>query len=179
MTNQPGREGQKAILIAEMLHQGRAMLLAEDHDTPSDEEIVWRLLQEAAETQRAIRGVGPRYQNKHGVDYFHSPAEIFGTEVEMSADNIQYPPQIIRVASKQALDRYMEVMTWFTYIHTGRNERRSRKAMLALANGCTLQRVADMCGYGSRAGVKNMKDRALTEIAQRLRRMMLAKKIAA
>lgn len=149
--------------IQDHLARAQKQLEAEGAEDISQEACVWWLLKEAAETNKSIRKDGPRRQTQHGLEYHHTSLEIWGTELAMAADGITYEAYTQPLPTKQALGRYLDVMGLLTFIR-GKSPPRMRKMVLAVAGGMTLQRAADIWGYGSRAGVLAAKKRSIDNI---------------
>lgn len=112
----------------------RALLSHDKEATPR--EIVFALLCEAVETERAIRKPGPRGHVSGMPEVYHTKGEIFATEVAMIADSITYPPDVKPVVSASQASRYMEVMKWLRYVE-GRNRVQSKRLLWLLAHGFT------------------------------------------
>ena len=153
----------------ETVYAGLRIIELESEETPTLRRAVWRLFQEAVETQRAIKKPGPAKPQTAMPEVYHGPAEIFATEVEMAKDKITYPPRIKKTPTAAALERYDEVMAWLRYIR-GHNIPRARQTMILLAAGVGPSRVADIQGYPSANAVEGVKYRAVTGIVERLKR---------
>jgi len=153
----------------ETVYAGVRMIDAETDQKRTLRRVVWRLFQEAVLTQRAIKRPGPPPVRSAMPEVYHTPAEIFATEVEMTKDQITYPPRIIETPTAQALERYDEVMTWLRFIR-GHNIPRARRTMIALALGIPAHRVADAYGYPNAAAVDGVRYRGIAGIVERLKR---------
>lgn len=153
----------------ETVYAGIRMVELETDEKPTLKRVVWRLFQEAVQTQRAIKRPGPAPVGSCMPEVFHTAGEIFATEVEMTADKIVYPPRITETPTAAALERFDEVMTWLRYVR-GRNQPRVRKVMIALAVGVPPARVADKYGYPSGDAVGAVRYRAILGIVERLKR---------
>lgn len=151
---------------------GRHMLESETDQAPTLRAVIWRLMQEAMETQRSIKAPRPADAGSAMPEVYHTPAEIFATEVEMIADQITYPVDDRVLPSAAAQTRYDEVMTWYRYIRSS-NPPRTRKLMLLLAAGVPPRKVSDILGLTPPA-VKSRKKWSLDcieeKIAQKLRK---------
>ena len=153
----------------ETVYAGIRMLELETEEKVTLRKVVWRLLQEAVETQRAIKKPGPATPITAMPEVYHAPAEIFATEVEMSKDKITYPPRVRKTPTAAALTRYEEVMTWLRFMR-GHNLPRSRRTVILLAGGVAPSRVADIQGYPSASAVEGVRYRAISGITARLKR---------
>lgn len=153
----------------ETVYAGVRMLERESEERPTLRGVVWRLLQEAMETQKAISRPGPRGDVSCMPEVFHTAGEIFATEVEMAKDGISYAPKLHHVAGADQLDRYEEVMGWLRYIRA-RNVTRARQTVLFLAHGATPRRVADILGWPTARAAEAARYRAISSILERLRR---------
>lgn len=153
----------------ETVYAGMRMIKLETEEQPTLRKAVWRLFQEAVETQRAIKKPGPAKPQTAMPEVYHEPGEIFATEVEMAKDQIVYPPRITRTPTAAALERYDEVMAWLRFMR-GHNLPRARQTMILLAAGVPPSRVADIQGYPSADAVEGVKYRALLGIVERLKR---------
>ena len=137
-------------------------------------DCIWFLLTEAMETERSIAPPGPKLQRKHGVDYHHTAAEIFQTEVAMTADKIAHGTSHRTAPSRAAHDRHSEVMTWFRFA-LRKNRHRAGKhncrcsvcLLVSLANGVTARRLGDIIG-ASHTTVLRRKKAALDRIERGL-----------
>lgn len=148
---------------------GVRMLESESDEIVTPRRVVWRLLQEAVQTQRAIKSPGPAPVSSGMPEVYHTPNEIFATEVEMAKDEITYPPRIVANPSSAALERFLEVMTWLRYIR-GHNLPKSRRTIILLAFGASQQRVMDVMGYVSVEAVDGVRYRAISGIVERIKR---------
>lgn len=153
----------------ETIYAGIRMLELESDEKPTLRRAVWRLFQEAVQTQRAIKRPGPAPVGSGMPEVYHTAGEIFATEVEMTKDQIAYAPRIQEVPTAAALDRYNEVMTWLRYMR-GHNLPRARKTMIYLAGGVPPSRVADIQGYPNANAVEGVRYRGVLGIVERLRR---------
>ena len=153
----------------ETVYAGLRMIQTETEEKPTLRKAVWRLFQEAVETQRAIKKPGPAKPQSAMPEVYHEPGEIFATEVEMAKDKITYPPRIKQTPTAAALERYDEVMAWLRYMR-GHNLPRARQTMILLAAGVGPSRVADIQGYPSANAVEGVKYRAIAGIVERLKR---------
>lgn len=153
----------------ETFYAGVRMVETESDKPVTARRVIWRLLQEAIQTQKAIKKPGPRGDVSCMPEVYHTPSEIFATEVEMTKDNITYPPRITETPTAQALERYDEVMTWLRYIR-GHNLERSRRTVIALAAGVSEIKVMDIFGYPTREAVDGVRYRAIGGILDRLKR---------
>lgn len=148
---------------------GFNILASADEQDVSLEAVIFTLLQEAAQTERAIIKPGPAGHVSAYPEIFHTPNEIFATEIEMAKDQIAYPPSIKASPTAQALGRYIEVTNWLRYVH-GHNRARAKRLLWLLAKNVHPRRIAYQEGFGSVAGVRAAKKRYLRSIAERLRR---------
>lgn len=167
--NKETKSDADALRRVETFYAGRRMLEAESDAPVTARRVIWRLLQEAAQTERAIRRPGPAAAHTAMPEVVHTAGEIFATEVEMAKDEITYTPHIHETPSAAALTRYCEVMGWLRYIR-GRNVARSRRAVLLLSAGVPEARVMDIFGFRSRQAVDGVRYRAISGILERLKR---------
>lgn len=143
----------------------RRALIAHDREA-TPREIVFALLCEAVETERAIRKPGPRGHVSGMPEVYHTKGEIFATEVAMIADKIAYPPEVKPVVSASQATRYMEVMKWLRYVE-GRNRVQSKRLLWLLAHGFPPRYVAAKLKMKPEH-VRGARHRRLGEIVRRL-----------
>lgn len=141
-------------------------LLAADREA-SRREIVFALLCEAVETERAFKKPGPGGYVSGMPEVYHTKGEIFATEVAMAADNITYPPSIKPIVGAAQATRYMEVMKWLRYVE-GRNRVQSKRLLWLLAHGLSPRHVAAKLRMRDENQVRGAKFRRLGDIVKRL-----------
>ena len=173
----PFRTQLDPITVSQVLYAGARMLELEsppDAEPPTINAVIWRLIQEAVECDRAIRRPAPKPKTKSGPDVCYTRSEIWAVELQWAADNIVYPPRFIRdLPSAAAHQRYLEVMTWFRFITTKSKQKRAFiKMLMALASGMPPSRAADAfpsLHYRNGDAVWAAKYRAIRQIAERLK----------
>lgn len=174
----PIRTALDPIRVSELLYVGEAMLQAErapDCEKPiTIHQIVWRLIQEAVECDRAIRRPSPAVKSRSGPEVYYTRSEIWGVELQWAAENITYPPRFVReMPSAAAHSRYLDVMEWFRFVTTKSKMKKTFVQMLiCLANGMPPSKAADVFRslyYSNGDAVWAAKYRAVKQIADRLR----------
>lgn len=159
---------------AQLVYEGGRLLEAESDEQPKLKPIIWRLIQEAVECDRAIRKPGPAVPSRSGPEIYYSRSEIWATELQWAADNITHPPRfVVEQPSAAAHQRYLDVMTWFRFITSkGKNKALFVRMIIALARGMPPQRAADIFRglyYRNGNAVWAARYRALDQIAGRLK----------
>ena len=153
-------------LARKAVSAARRALVSEDRDA-SPREVVFWLMREAARTERAIKGPGPRGHVSCMPEVYHTNGEIFATEVAMIQDKISYPPTVKVVVTAGAASRYLEVTKWLRFVQ-GINRAKSKELLWLIASGVTLTAVARRLGYPSNEAVRAAKHRRLGDIVNRL-----------
>lgn len=149
---------------------GEQYLMAHDK-TPTLQAVIFTLLQEATQTERAEKGVGPRGHISAMPEVYHTANEIFATEIEMIADKISYEPDNRPVVSAAAAARYMEVTKWLRFAR-GRDRKQSKQLLWLLAKGLAPGAVARIVGLPNARAVGMAKTRRLNEIAEEIERQL-------
>lgn len=146
-------------------------MLAQEAEEPADlRAVVWRLLQEALQTERALKRPGPKPPGTAMPEYHHTHAEIFATYVEQHASGIVPAPDNSPPPAKaDAIERLAEVTTWFRYVRS-HNTQRARRMLALLAAGASPTRCAAMFGFPGRRAVEAAKFRYIGCIVDRLKR---------
>lgn len=144
----------------------RRALISEDRDA-SPREIVFWLLREAVQTERSVRGPGPRGHISCMPEVYHTSGEIFATEVAMVADNISYPPKIKVAVTAGAASRYLEVTKWLRFVR-GKTLERGKMALWMMAHDYPPFVIAKKTGYKEGSPQRGAKFRLLGQIVERL-----------
>ena len=173
----PFRTDLDPLIVSELLVQGWAMFVAETDEEPTLKRVIWRLIQEAVECDRAIRRPHPRVKTRSGPEVYYTPSEIWATELAWANDNIVYPPRFIREQpSPAAMARYEHVMKWFRFITSKSKQKRLFVRMLiALASGMPPAKAADAfreLHYRNGDAVWAARNRALIQIETRLKQAL-------
>ena len=144
----------------------RRALVSEDRDA-SPREIVFWLLREAAQTERAMKGPGPRGHVSCMPEVYHTIRENFATELAMVADKIAYPPKVRVIVTASAASRYLEVTKWLRFVR-GKTLERGKNALWMMANNYPPFVISRQTGYAEGAPQRGAKFRLLGQIVERL-----------
>lgn len=132
-------------------------------------DVVFECLKDAMQVERVIRMVGPRRSLKSSNPEIHYTEEdLRQIEKEIEKDRIDHGPDRSVVVPKDALLAYDDTMTWLRYVRSS-SPTRTRHALIALASGMSMARVAVVFGYPKRRAVESMKRSALINICEVLR----------
>lgn len=135
----------------------------------SRRELVFWLLKDAARTERAMKGPGPRGHVSCMPEVYHTAGEIFATEVAMVSEGISYPPQIREVITAEAAGRYLEVTKWLRFVR-GKTKERGKTALWLMAKGVPPFYIARETGYPEGPAQRGAKYRLCGQIVDRLER---------
>lgn len=153
-------------LARKAVSAARRALVSEDRDA-SPREVVFWLMREAARTERAIKGPGPRGHVSCMPEVYHTNGEIFATEVAMIQDKISYPPTVKVVVTAGAASRYLEVTKWLRFVR-GKTLERGKSCLWLMANNYPPFVIARETGYGEGSPQRGAKFRLLGQIVERL-----------
>lgn len=150
----------KAVSVAR-----RALMAHDKEATPR--EIIFTLMSEAVQTERAIRTPGPRGHVSCMPEVYHTNGEIFATEVAMIQDKISYTPHIKPVVTADAASRYLEVTKWLRFVQ-GKNRAESKELVWLAAKGYNNWALAKKFRYPNADAASAALRRRLNEIAKHL-----------
>lgn len=166
----------RAIAVSDIIGLAARVLAREGNTDPTMNQLIWWALVDAADTERRLPRAGARRGTGGGIEYHHTPSEIFATEREMISDGISYPPSVSRQVSAAEAERHGEVMTWLWFIkgHGPLQRSNNRKLVFALASGIGPKRMVDAGLFGARStgSVKATKKRALESIGEAVIKIM-------
>lgn len=175
------------ILTAEIVHQGvnRFRNVTGEEDGKL-RDVIWFLLEEAAQVNRIIRKPGPSQVSASWVPYHHTSAEIVGAYNEILAEireaekkertpNEYFTPSSRPVPDAMAHKRYLEVMSWLRLITAKTRVGWKQRAMLilALADGMPHKRAMDVFKHEhlpSPKAVGMVRHRALNQMENGVRK---------
>lgn len=129
------------IAIADCLAFGAKLMREERGEAFTRRQLIWRLMQEAAETEKALRSDGPR-SGSGSIEYYFSPQEIRQVENQWTKDQISYPPRVPKRATESEVWRHGVVVGWLRFIRSHKVAAR-RKMLFMMAAGMTAERVAE------------------------------------
>jgi len=137
--SQPATSPKQAAEAKRALREGMDLLRQEGLCTPSLQAVVWRLLQDAAETLSRLDDPDRRFQRGLHANWppvMHSVEEWTEAEtqrlVALREDKWQIRMPSLRIADPGAISRMMIVLDWLKYTK-GRNVKRDKAIALNLA----------------------------------------------
>ena len=155
-------------LARKAVEAARRALLSHDREA-SPRDIVFTLICEAAQTEKAMKALGPRGHVSCVPEVYHSASEIFATEIAMVADRISFEPKIKPSVTADAAGRYMEVTKWLRFVE-GRDRAKSKELLWLLAQNAPDSLIAKRTGYQGRTAIRAARYRRLGDIVARLER---------
>ena len=181
-------ETSTALETERAIQEGARRWAAAHDGRPEMSDVIWLLLEEAAETQKGLRADGPPKRTTWWPDLVWTSAELVGAQNEQSieafrarkegrlAEDVFIPDRgTAESPSAAALRRYDEVMRWLRYIRARSQKARRMELLLALAGGLSQRRAVEhprfaCLQYGDRSSVSKFRAASLEQIEYRIRR---------